>query len=327
MRPEALEYLRCPLTGSKLTLAAGATAERDGHVMTGELVADSGGHRYRIDRGVPILTAAAVDAVKTETAGRFAEEWTRWTELRAYYEEQFLGWIAPVARDDFAGRVVLEGGCGKGRHTAIVAGFGAKAIIAIDLGDAAYVAFQNTRSLPNAHVVIGDLLQLPVARAFDLVFSVGVVHHLPDPAAGFASLSQTVKPGGRIVVWVYGAENNEWITRFVDPVRKALTARLPPEALRRLLTLPSAALWGAIKLFYKPGPDGKGPKLPYGDYFASMHGFPYDEIHLIVFDQLVTPVAFYLRGDEVRRWFQSGFEDVLVRWHRQYSWTATARVA
>ena len=327
MRPEVLEFLCCPVTGDPLQLAAGPRWDPDGHVMEGELVAKPSGRRYRIAGGIPLLRADAVDGIKQQTADRFAEEWTRWSELRDYYERQFLGWVDPVGREDFAGKLVFEGGCGKGRHTKVVAGFGAKAVVAIDLGESAYVAFQHTRALPNAHVVIGDLLQPPVKRVFELAFSVGVLHHLPDPAVGFASLAARVKKGGRVVFWVYGQENNEWITRFVDPVRKALTARLSPEVLRQLSAAPSAALWGAIKLLYKPRADGKGPPLPYGDYFASMHDFPFDEIHSIVFDQLVTPVAFYLRGDDVKRWFERGFEDVEVRWHRQYSWTGTARVA
>lgn len=325
MLPEALEYLRCPVTGSKLTLLPAAITDADRHVMTGELQTVDG-HRYQIIEGVPHLRPGGVEKIKQDTADRFAEEWTRWSELRDYYERQFLGWVAPVTRDDFRGKVVFEGGCGKGRHTAVVAGFGAKAVVSVDLGQSAYVAFKHTRALPNAHVVIGDLLQPPVGQVFDLAFSVGVIHHLPDPARGFASLASKVKPGGRVVVWVYGQENNEWITRFVDPVRKSLTARLSPDVLRRLSAPPSAVLWGAIKLLYKPDAEGHGPKLPYGDYFASMHDFPFDEIHSIVFDQLVTPVAFYLRGDEVKQWFEKGFSDVEVRWHREYSWTGTARI-
>jgi hypothetical protein len=46
-----------------------------------------------------------------------------------------------------------------------------------------------------------------------------------------------------------------------------------------------------------------------------------------VFDQLVTPVAFYLSRGEVEAWFRSpGFDDVALRWHNQMSWTATATV-
>ncbi len=326
MRREALEWLACPDCRAPLSLADSATVEPDGHVVDGELGCTAKGCRFQVRQGVPVLLPDQVDGVKVETADRFAEEWTRWSDLRDYYTRQFLGWVGPVGPDDFKGKVVFEGGCGKGRHSYVVAGFGAKAVVSIDLGASAFVAFRNTRHLENAHVVMGDLLRPPVRRVFDLAFSVGVLHHLPNPAEGFRSLAGVVRDGGRVAIWVYGQENNEWITTFVDPVRKALTSRLPPRMLKALSALPSAALWGAIKLLYRPDAQGRGPRLPYGDYFASMHDFPFDEIHSIVFDQLVTPVAYYLRGDEVKSWFASGFKDVNVRWHNRYSWSGTAIV-
>lgn len=328
MRRSALSYLACPACRAGLSLSPEGVIEDKDHVMAGTLACAGRGCRYAIVDGVPVLIPGGVEAEKTETARRFAEEWRRWRELRAYYERQFLGWIAPLARDDFRDRVVLEGGCGKGRHTAIAASFGAKAVVAVDLGAAAVVAFQNTRHLPNAHVVMGDLTRPPVPPAsVDLAFSVGVIHHLPEPAAGVRALAACVRDGGRLGVWVYGRENNEWIVRFVDPARKALTARLPPALLRGLCAAPAAALWAAIKLLYRPRADGRGPRLPYGDYFASMHDFPFDELHVIVFDQLVTPVAHYLTGDEVRAWFADGFRDVTLRWHNRYSWTGVGTVA
>ncbi len=326
MRIEALEFIACPKCHAPLNLSRG-TPEADGHIIDGTLECTKGKCTYNIQAGVPALLLGTIDTVKLQTAQRFAEEWTRWSESRDYYEKQFLGWLAPLTPKDFEGKAVFEGGCGKGRHTELVAAFGARAIVSIDLGDSAYVAFKQTRGLRNAHVIIGDLLTPPVQQVFDLAFSVGVLHHLPDPAAGFQALRGVVKKGGRVAFWVYGRENNEWIVKFVDPVRKALTSKMPAEWLKPLSLPPSAALWGAIKLLYKPRDDGKGPPLPYGDYFAAMHSFPLDEIHSIVFDQLVTPVAYYLTGDEVRQWLDRGFEDVNVRWHGQYSWTGHARVA
>jgi hypothetical protein len=51
-----------------------------------------------------------------------------------------------------------------------------------------------------------------------------------------------------------------------------------------------------------------------------------DEIHTNVFDQLVTPVAFYLKEKEVRSWLSTGLQDTLLRSHRGYSWTGLATV-
>lgn len=326
MRREALNYLACPNCGGELTLRDEERHDKD-HVMAGTLACVQCQSQFSIRDGVPILLPASLEAVKLETASRFAEEWTRWKDLRAYYEQEFFDWIAPVTGDDFMSKTVFEGGCGKGRHTAIVASHGAKAIVSLDLGESAFVAFAHTRDLPNAHIIIGDLLRPPVRPVFDMAFSVGVLHHLPDPAAGFSSLSSRVRNGGRVFFWVYGYEGNEWITRYMNPIRKAITSKLPAGLLRVLCLAPSGFLWAVIKLFYRPRADGKGPKhLPYGDYFAAMYDYPFDEIHANVFDQLVTPVAFYLKEEEVRPWLSTGLQDTLLRSHRGYSWTGLATV-
>jgi SAM-dependent methyltransferase len=208
----------------------------------------------------------------------------------------------------------------------VVAGFSPRALVALDLVESAHVAFENTRHLPNVHVAIGDLHVPPVRPVFDLAFSVGVIHHLPEPAVGVTRLAEKVRDGGRVVVWVYGKENNEWIVRLVDPVRKSVTARLPGPLLRGLLALPSAALWTAINHVYPALPAGARDRLPYAEYFASLAGMPWREIHNIVFDQLVTPVAHYLTGDEVRAFFARDFRDVTVRWKGRYSWTGVGTV-
>jgi SAM-dependent methyltransferase len=325
MRREVLPYLACPNCASGLALSSVATEQGD-HIMEATLSCDAGTCVFPVRRGVPILVPGQVDARMTETAARFAEEWTRWTELRDYYERQFLGWVAPVSRADFEGRVVFEGGCGKGRHTDLVARFGAKAIVAIDLGESAFVAFHNTRDLPNAHIVLGDLTHPPVKPVFDLAFSVGVVHHLPDPALGAHRVASVLRDGGRLVLWVYGRENNEWIVKYVDPLRHALTSRVPWRPLKMLSSIPAAAIWAAIRLFYREGATGSvAQRLPYAEYLGSMRGFPFDELQLIVFDQLVTPVAHYLSKAEVAAWFEGPeFSEVALRWHNQMSWTATA---
>lgn len=327
MRPEALDFLACPVCTHDLCLFPEGRRDPDGHVITGQLACTSCGDRFPIRDGVPILLPGSVDTVKTRTASRFAEEWLRWSDLRDYYQEEFFAWIAPLRPADFADKLVFEGGCGKGRHTAIAASCGARAVVSIDLGESAFVAFRHTRNQPNAHVAIGDLLRPPVKPIFDLAFSVGVLHHLPDPAAGFRSLASRVRDEGQVCFWVYGREGNEWITRYVNPVRINLTSKLPGGLLRALCWPPSLLLWAFIKLFYRPRSSGKGPAfLPYGDYFASMYSYPFDEIHANVFDQMVTPVAYYLPEGEVRAWLATGFEHAVVRSHRGYSWSGLARV-
>jgi SAM-dependent methyltransferase len=168
---------------------------------------------------------------QARTAAGFGWQWQHFTQEDERYAEQFLGWIAPVTPEFFRDKVVLEGGCGKGRHTQLAARWGAREVIGIDLSVAVETAFAATRSLPNAHIIQADIYHLPLARKFDYAFSVGVLHHLPDPRGGFLSLASKVKPGGHVSAWIYGAENNEWITRWVNPVREKITSRIDQRAL------------------------------------------------------------------------------------------------
>ena len=66
--------------------------------------------------------------------------------------------------------------------------------------------------------------------------------------------------------------------------------------------------------------------LPYRDYLTYIARLPAREIHTIVFDQLVTPVAFYLRREEVEAWFADPrLTAVEVARHNGNSWRAQAR--
>jgi SAM-dependent methyltransferase len=207
--------------------------EREGEIITGTILFRACG--WPILRGVPRFAAMAeVEEDKAATAANFGWQWQHFTQADERYGEQFLGWIAPVKPEFFKDKVVLEGGCGKGRHTQLAAQFGAQDIIGVDLSDAVETAFAATRNLSNAHIVQTDIFNLPFARVFDYAFSVGVLHHLPDPRGGFKSLVSKVKSGGHMSAWIYGAENNEWITRFVNPVRERLTSRINPRVLLQL---------------------------------------------------------------------------------------------
>ena len=145
MRLEALNFIVCPNCAGELSLSSDTRTPEDGHIMNGTLACRGCPSRFSIRNGVPILLPANLTSVKLETASRFAEEWTRWSDLRDYYEQEFFDWVAPLAAGDFADQLVFEGGCGKGRHTAIVASHGAKAIVSLDLGESAFVAFAHTR--------------------------------------------------------------------------------------------------------------------------------------------------------------------------------------
>lgn len=299
--------------------------------MEGELRCAACGSSFPITSGIPrFANLAHVESDKRATAEGFGWQWQHFTQEDDRYAEQFLGWIAPVTPEFFRDKIVLEAGCGKGRHTQLAARWGAREVIGIDLSGAVETAFAATRSLPNAHIIQGDIYHLPLARKFDYAFSVGVLHHLPDPRGGFMSMASKVKPGGHVSAWIYGAENNEWITRWVNPVREKFTSRIDQSVLLQLSKLPTMCLYLATKLIYRPlnkNGSSLAKHLFYNDYLNSLTDFGWREQHNIVFDHLVAPTAFYISREEFETWWRDlGARDVSISWHNKNSWCGTGVV-
>ena len=112
-----------------------------------------------------------------------------------------------------------------GRHGARVVG--------VDLSSAVEKAAALCADLPDVAIVQADLLDLPLAEgAFDLAFSIGVLHHSPDPRRAFAEVARRVKPGGRLAVWLYRRNTppQEWLNSAL----RAVTTRLPARVLEPL---------------------------------------------------------------------------------------------
>jgi SAM-dependent methyltransferase len=328
VKEKLLELLACPTCGGDILLSYAGKYE-DREIIEGVLSCKKCLREYKVVRGVPrFADMSKIEQDKADTAENFGWQWTHFTQEDEKYAEQFLGWIQPVKEDFFKDKIVLEGGCGKGRHTTLAANWGSREVVGVDLSAAVESAFQATRGLPNAHVVQADIFRLPFKRAFDYAFSVGVLHHTPDPKGAFVSLASKVKKGGHISAWIYGAENNEWITRYVNPIREGFTSKISQPTLYQLSKLPTLGVFLASKLVYKPldkTPIGK--RLFYHEYLTHLGTFGWREQHNIVFDHLVAPTAFYISREEFEDWWkQINAQDVEIIWHNQNSWCGFGRI-
>jgi SAM-dependent methyltransferase len=331
MKTRLLDFVVCPACQGTLRLQPGARTEPNGEVIEGALACQGCGRSYPIVRGVPRLLPATLSLEKQKTAEAFGWEWQHFTELHREYEAQFLDWVWPIKPEDFKDKVILDAGCGLGRHTYLASGFGAREVIGIDLSAAVDIAYRHVGSLPNAHVIQADIFHPPFKtagdRQFDFIYSIGVLHHLPDPRGGFMSLVRLLKPGGMIFGWVYGHENNAVVHYGINPVRKYLTAKLPPPVVRALSWPLAVAMQGLIKGVYRPL--AKTPLfrfLPSHDYLYSLSAFRFNHNYSIVFDHLVAPTAFYIKREEFAAWFSDvGLEDVEISWRNQNSWRGRGR--
>ena len=330
MKERLLDLLACPKCGGDILLAY--ASKYDGsEIMEGVLSCKKCSREYKVLRGVPrFADLGKIEADKAETAENFGWQWTNFTQEDPKYNDQFLGWLQPVTPEFFEGKIVLEGGCGKGRHTKLAAAWRAKEVVGIDLGDGVESAFKATKQLKNVHIVQGDIFKLPFKRAFDYAFSIGVLHHTPDPKKAFISLAGKVKKGGHISAWVYGAENNEWIQKYVNPVREGFTSKISQPVLYQLSKLPTLSVFLSTKLVYRPANIIAKPiakRLFYNDYLNHLGTFGWREQHNIVFDHLVAPTAFYISKEEFADWWKDiKADDVEITWHNQNSWCGFGKI-
>jgi SAM-dependent methyltransferase len=126
-------------------------------------------------------------------------------------------------RDIAADARIVEVGCGTGQMCLFLSRAD-RVIVGADLARASLAlgaAAARRFGLKRVRFVETDLGRPGLnARAFDVVYSSGVVHHTPDPRASFARLAALARPGGTIVVGVYNT-----IARLPSRLRR-LTGRL-----------------------------------------------------------------------------------------------------
>lgn len=327
MKRSFLELAACPVCGGRLDARGGGE-----EVTTGELACAGCGASYPVEGGVPRLLPPQLDEERKRISRAFGWQWQHFVELHPESEEQLLDWIRPLGPDDFRGKRVLDAGCGFGRHAHFAAEWGAEEVVALDASGAVESAQRLVGSRPNVHVVQGDILEPPFAREdgfgpFDVIYSIGVLDHMPDPRAGFESLVRFLRPGGTIAAWVYGWEGNGFVRGVVDPVRR-VTAKAPPPLLRGL-SWPLAATLHGVSRAASAGRDTRlGRRLPLREYLLSIADYTLRNKENIVFDQLVSPTVHYLRREELEEWVGgAGLEDGTLTSRHGNSWRVQARRA
>jgi 2-polyprenyl-3-methyl-5-hydroxy-6-metoxy-1,4-benzoquinol methylase len=230
----------------------------------------------------------------------------------------FKEWIFPNTLEDFRGKEVLECGCGGGQHTSFVAPY-VKHITAVDL-NTVNIAIQRNQKLNNIEFMEADIANMDIGKAFDIVFSIGVVHHTDNPYKTFENLKKHVKPGGKLILWVYSEEGNFMVKNIVEPVRKSLLCRMNKKMLLKLSKALTILMYIPIySLYLLPL-----RFLPYYEYFGNFRRLSFNRNHLNVFDKLNAPQVIFINRTEIDRWFnKADFKDVQISNYKKVSWRAS----
>jgi SAM-dependent methyltransferase len=190
-----------------------------------------------------------------ETVEGFGYEWMKFDQSHAdpdenqrLFDEYFriFPWesLPAVARG-------FDLGCGSGRWARLAAERAALVVCFDASRNALDVARKNAEGCP---AVLASAGALPVRRAsMDFGYSLGVLHHVPEPLRGLTDAVETLKPGAPFLVFLYYALDNRpsWfraVWRTSDVVRRLLSRRLSwvrytvSQLLAVLVYLPMARL-------------------------------------------------------------------------------------
>jgi SAM-dependent methyltransferase/uncharacterized protein YbaR (Trm112 family) len=369
MRQRLLQLIVCPLCGGALSCEV-FERNTDNEIATG-LLSCACGSVYPIIGGIPRLLPPALQGMlwemhpgffeqhgarlpaqllpkegaakkargedratraQRETARSFGYEWQAFSEMLPEYEANFRWYFERFATDSFAGALVLDAGCGTGRHTFYMARSGAREVVAMDFSQAIEVAAYNNRENPNTHFVQADIYHPPFRpRTFDFLYSLGVLHHLPDPEKGFRTLLPLVREDGFLNIYLYWNLEGEprWRRLALSGVTQVrrVTTRMPHALLKKLSWLIAAGFeLGLVKpartLQRFPATRALADRVPLGHY----RKYSFRVLYTDQFDRFSAPIENRYSRDEVAQWFErAGLADVRILGGQ--GWRASGRRA
>src|ERR1051325_7235169 len=324
-----LDTLRCPSCRSMLSHSANA------------LVCSRCNLSYPVVDNIPrLLLPAMRDALRgegdvntheetqAETARSFGYEWHNFPEMYEEGERQFLDYMQPHAADFFPRKKILDAGCGNGRFAYYAAKYGAE-VWAVDLGPAIEVARQNTAKMQKVQVVQADLHNLPFPyESFDFIYSLGVLHHLPEPELAFQQLMRFLKPGGEVQIYLYWSPEGQPFKRalllLVNALRK-ITTQLPHTTVYALAFPAAIAAYACFVWPYRilktiPGLRSIAEKFPMKQY----SNFPFRVCVNDQLDRFSAPIENRYTRQDVSNWLnRAQLENPTV--NPDYGWVATGR--
>lgn len=255
----------------------------------------------------------------SRTIKDFAEQWLRYPDNEGYYGslELFSDILSPFLKpEELRGCNVAEIGSGVGRIVNMILKAGANHVIAVEPSEAIEILRRNILEPERVTClrVTGD--KLPSSPNVDYVFSIGVLHHIPDPKPAVEAAFRALRPGGRFLIWLYGKEGNGLYLALLRMLR-IFTKRLPHYVLASLVEI---IYWPLVLylLICRVLP------LPLRGYMRSvLEKMSPEKRRLIIYDQLnPTYAKYYTRQEAERLLVDRKFEDVRVHHRHGYSWTA-----
>jgi SAM-dependent methyltransferase len=252
----------------------------------------------------------------------FGTQWSAYTGNEGWYGsvEMFKDMTGPLIDiEELKGKDVADIGSGPGRTAMMLLYAGVRHVTAIEPSTAYDLLVENLKEFKDTGTRVralhirGD--QFVSDRPLDYVFSIGVIHHIPEPDPVLRAAYNSLKPGGKLFLWLYGSEGNETYLRVIEPLR-ALTTRLPHGVLTALVAILYVAMM-AYRFLAKFFP------LPLKAYIEKvLWPMSPHKRRLAIYDQLNPAYAkYYTRDEAIALLSAMGFVDIRLHHRHGYSWS------
>ena len=227
MKPEVMKDLVCPECHGELRLHD--ILEQNGKIKKATLSCD------QCDLHFPVVDFIPRFVSSQEYVESFGEEWHLFKRVKndrmQMSKDEMKNYLS-LEQKDIEGKLILEIGCGAGPYLEVsAANYNAHHVFGVDLSRAVDAAYENVGHLENVTVIQANLFKLPFRdEYFELMYSLGVLHHTPDTKEAFKAVCKKVKEGGVASVWVYGAY---WLRKSAnqDRIRQWVTSKLSVKQL------------------------------------------------------------------------------------------------
>ena len=225
-----LDFLACPSCGKDLLLDI---HKKNTEVEEGILRCGCG-KSYAVINNVPRFVDGDTYLKNFSLQWQLHSKTQLDTELSDVSERDFIKKTG-LRKEDVKGKLVLDVGCGMGRFMDVVEKWGGQ-VIGIDLSYSVESAFDNLGRKEKVHIIQADASDLPFREeTFDIIYSIGVLHHAPDCKKAFLNLPRYLKANGYLCTWVYS--NYDKPRAFMSDKIRIITTKIPKRLLYYLCFL------------------------------------------------------------------------------------------
>jgi SAM-dependent methyltransferase len=214
--------------------------------------------------------------IDDKTVNSFGDEWTKFSDFSDQEIQSLGGEYFDIVTSKHINKdsIVLDMGCGTGRWTKYLSNK-VKFIEAIDPSNAILAAAHLLKNEKNVRICKAGSESIPFAdNSFDFVFSLGVLHHIPDTQQAMQMCVNKLKKDGYFLVYLYYSLDNRGVfynfTFLISNIIRKIISSMPPSIKKILCDFIAYTIYvpliGMSNLFDMVGFKSIAKKIPLNHY-------------------------------------------------------------